>query len=407
MKLKAKGYAEGEGYAEDEIKENAAAIAEDVARRVVEMTEQKRIARDELRRRIADGVNNAKTVASASHDLPATAQKRSAPRRSANRTDGLTGFADEVRRIYRNAPSKAMTTQIGAAGGFPVNQEVAEDFVEVLRNELFLTQLGAKFYNMDGTAMLTIPKATADTTAYWVGEGSTVTESEPLFGFTTLVPRAIAVRVAVPNRFLAAESMNANQHIEESGRFKIREAINRAALFGAGGGAEPVGIDTQAQITGSAITRTSLGTNGRKPVLGDIEGMIGDIEDANVRKDGTAGFLFSRRAARFFGNMKDADGNYILRNEANSAIGANILGERYATTNLIPNDDTVGTNDDNTTLFYGVWSNLAIGMSNQIEVFVDPYTLSSSLQTQITIYTYADVAVLHEEAFSIRYGARV
>ena len=39
---------------------------------------------------------------------------------------------------------------------------------------------------------------------------------------------------------------------------------------------------------------------------------------------------------------------------------------------MIPNNQTVGTSTDCTTLFYGVWSNLKVGMSNQVEFFIDP-----------------------------------
>jgi HK97 family phage major capsid protein len=135
--------------------------------------------------------------------------------------------------------------------------------------------------------------------------------------------------------------------------------------------------------------------------------MIGRVEDANVEEDNSAGFALSPRAKRYFGNMKDADGNYVLRGRASENMDANFLGYPYADSNIIPNNQTVGTSEDCTTLFYGVWSNLKVGMSNQVEFFIDPYSRSKSLETVIMAHIFADVNVAHDQAFEVVTGARV
>ena len=135
--------------------------------------------------------------------------------------------------------------------------------------------------------------------------------------------------------------------------------------------------------------------------------MIGRVEDANVEDDGSFGFAISPKAKRFFGNMKDADGNYILRGRASEGIDPNFLSYSYADSNLIPNNQTVGSNSDNTTLFFGNWNDLKIGMSNNVEFFIDPYSRSAHLETVIIAHIFADVNIARDEAFEVVTGARV
>lgn len=309
---------------------------------------------------------------------------------------------------------KSQSYQLGSSGGFLLDHAVSNEFIEILRDKLILTQLGADFITMDGQETLTLPKDDTEHTAYWVGEGTEIPESQETVGGIVLYPKPLAARVIVPNKFLANSRINYQSRIEEKVRYRIDRALEYAALFGAGGktgsntGVEPAGIATIADITSRSVTKTELGSgNGLKPKLSDIEDMIGRVEDANVEDDGSFGFAISPKAKRFFGNMKDADGNYILRSRASDSIDPNFLSYSYADSNLIPNNQTVGTNSDNTTLFFGNWNDLKIGMSNQVEFFIDPYSRSANLETVIIAHIYADVNIARDEAFEVVTGARV
>lgn len=317
-----------------------------------------------------------------------------------------------VQELWANkmngTPVKSASYQIGSNAGFLLNHEISNEFIEVLRNKLILVELGADMIPMSGQETLTLPKDKTEQTAYWVGEGTTIPESNESIGGITLYPKPLAANIIVPNKFLANSRVNYEQRVQEKIEYQINRALQYAAFFGAGGvtgsntGVQPAGLDTIAGMTGRTLTKTTLGSgNGGQAKLSDIENMIGRVEDADVEEDGTWGFALSPRGKRYFGNMKDADGNYVLRGRAADNIDPNFLGYGYKDSNLIPNTGTVGTSTDNTTTFFGKWSDLKIGMSNDVEFFIDPYSLSRSLQTVIIAHIYADVNVAHDESFEI------
>lgn len=305
-------------------------------------------------------------------------------------------------------PIKSASYQIGSNAGFLLNHEVSNEFIEALRDKLILTQLGADMIPMNGQETLTLPRDVNEHTAYWVGEGTEIPESDESVGGIVLYPKPLAARIVVPNKFLANSRINYESRVQEKAEYRINRALEYAALFGAGGvtgsntGVEPAGLSTIAGMTGRSITKTTLGSgNGAAAKLADLEAMIGRVEDANVDDDGTWGFALSPRGKRFFGNMKDTDGNYVLRGRASETIEPNFLGYGYSESNLIPNNVTVGTSTDNTETFFGKWSDLKIGMSNDVEFFIDPYSRSSYLETVIIAHIYADVNVAHDESFEI------
>jgi HK97 family phage major capsid protein len=194
--------------------------------------------------------------------------------------------------------------------------------------------------------------------------------------------------------------------------YRINRAIMRAALFGTGGttspnvGTQPTGLTTLSGIASRAVTATSLGTNGAKPKIKDLTDAFGRIEDANVELDETAQALFAPRTKRTFADMTDSTGQPILRGTWAVKEDRDIAGYGWETTNLVPINQVVGSSSDCSTIFAGVWKWLALGISNQFEFLIDPYSEASKLMTVIIAWTYADVAVLYDEAFEIITGVK-
>lgn len=338
-----------------------------------------------------------------------------ASKHSQSRRFSITGKAAKpgiIKMLQDIRAAKAQSYQIGPSGGYILNHEVAADILPVLRDSLPLFDMGVQEYNMDGVESLTIPKDRSEHSAYWVGEGTTIPDSEETVGAITLYPRPLAARVIVPNKFLANSIMDYESRVREKITYQLNRALMSAALFGTGGvsgsntGAQPAGLVTLSGVSGRAITSTSLGANGARPKIDDLTDAFGRIEDANVDIDDSAAFLFAPRTKRTFANLKTTDGQPLLRESWASAEDGQLLGYDWETSNLIPTNLTVGSNSDNSYIFAGVWSQMALGISNQFEFMVDPYSLSSSLQTVIIASTYADMAVLYDEAFEIITGVR-
>lgn len=294
---------------------------------------------------------------------------------------------------------KSMSVQLGPNGGYILNTEIADDFIPALRDNLILEQMGALVVPMDGMQALNYPKVTTETTAYWVGEGSNITESEQVFDLVTLVPKALAVRVPVPNQLLFNARVNYEQKLREDMTHKINNKIQYTAFFGAGSGAEPVGL-----LNISTVTKTSLGAAGATPFVQDLLDMVGRVEDAKVEETDKWAFAMSPRSKRTFSGMTDIEGRPILREMWASKEDRSLLGYPYFTSTVIPNNITStdgSSHTDCSYILFGDWAKMLIGMSNQIEFMVNRERLAHQLQTEIIAYIYADVAVAQGEAFEM------
>lgn len=331
-----------------------------------------------------------------------------------NRGAQKPGLATFLRNMYsvKMGAAKGISYQIGPNAGYLLNQEVSEDILPALRDKLPLFEMGVSMHEMNGTESLTIPKIKSEPEARWVGEGQQIPEQDATVGGVTLLPKPLAAYIPVPNKYLINASVNVEQMLEEMMVEAINRAIMRAALYGAGGvsgsdvGQSPTGLKTLTGVSGRAVTGTSLGTNGNKPQLKDLTSAVGRIEDAKVTVDDTFAYLFAPRTRRYFADLVGTDGHPILRETYRDDFERVIGGYRCYDSTLIPINNTVGTSSDCSDIFAGVWRYMALGLSNQFEFAINPYAQMRSLITEIIAYTYADIAVLYDEAFEVVTGVR-
>lgn len=318
----------------------------------------------------------------------------------------LVGMLRDLRSL------KAQSYEIGPTGGYLMRHEVVDTFLPALRAKLPLMDMGVDDYPMDGIESLTIPKDKTELTAYWVGEDKETTESpEETTGTITLYPRPIACRVIVPNKFLQNSIVDYEARVRDKATYAINRGIMDAVLFGTGAvsgsgntGAQPLGLFNRTGVTQTACGLP--GSNGGVPTITEVAAAIGRLEDADVDESETWAWLFSPRSKRVFINMSDEEGRPLWRDYWAGKERPDLLGYKWYTTTLIPDNQAVGSSTDCSSIFLGDWYMLALGLSNQFEVMVNPYRLAHKLQTEIIIHTYADAEVKYDEAFEILTGVR-
>lgn len=310
--------------------------------------------------------------------------------------------------------AKAQLSGLGPTGGYVLDHEISNEYIPALRDALPLLEMGVQEFSMEGVESLTIPRDKDEGEAYWVDEGVEIPDSELTSGGIILRPKPVAARIIVPNKMLTNATVNYESWVREKFTYKINRAIMYAALYGTGGvsgsnvGASPVGLKVMgANPSVTNVTLTELGSgNGATPDFNDLDDARGRIEDANVDIDDSMQWLMSPRTKRTFTRITDTDGHPLLRQDWSEGEEPTLLGYRWVTSNIVPNNLSVGTNSDCTDLFLGVWRHMLLGLSNMIEFFVDPYSRAKYLQTEIIAWTYVDVAVEHGQAFEVLSGVR-
>jgi HK97 family phage major capsid protein len=125
---------------------------------------------------------------------------------------------------------------------------------------------------------LEIGKLASDPTAYWRRETASVTASAPSFGKITLRPKVLATLVPISIEWLEDVS-NGQQLITTAIQNAMALELDRAALKGTGGGAEPLGIVNASGVNaqtavGTPTTYSNITTSVKNILVDNFNGPI-------------------------------------------------------------------------------------------------------------------------------------
>ncbi|MCZ7543205.1 MAG: phage major capsid protein [Anaerolineae bacterium] len=373
-----------------------------------------RRAREAAARRAEEAVSDGLPyLVPAQGGAPGAGKRRGAP--ALLRGARPPGIADLV-VAHRNGDArtlkalKAVGYNDGPSGGYMLNRLTSEELIEPLYAKEVVMAAGVRVERFEGAESMTVRKMRAGAAAYWAGAGQSVNDAEAQWGIVNLQPKELVARVLVYNRTLR----NANARLEQSLRDDIvkamRLAMDRAFLLGVGAvpgaghsGAEPLGL-----LHTPNVTVTALGSgNGARPKLGDLIDAYGRIEDANVELTEDTAWIFHSRTKRTFTGLADANGQPLLRVGGwESGEEDMLLGYKWFTTTQVPINVTVGTNDDCSYIFLGVWSEAVVAISLDVELVIDTSRYINERQTLIQAVTYVDFGVFYPEAFEVITGVR-
>jgi HK97 family phage major capsid protein len=150
--------------------------------------------------------------------------------------------------------SKALGTISDTAGGTLVAPPVMGELIELQRSLEAFSRAGAREVALPPNGRLQFPKLTAASTAYWVGEGASIPESQPATGMLQLQAKKLGVLVRLNNELLRFASPSAEGLVRYD---MARAAALKAdlAMLEGTGGTQIQGLLTYADIqTHSAST---------------------------------------------------------------------------------------------------------------------------------------------------------
>ena len=272
---------------------------------------------------------------------------------------------------------QVLTPPDGSAGGNLVATDLlASSFIELLRNRLALTQVGVTTLSgLQGN--IAIPRQTAASTAYWVGEGGSPTESQPALDQVTMTPKTIGAFVDYSRRLLLQSSISVEQMVRNDLARVIALEIDRAAIYGSGSSNEPKGLVNETGIGSVALTG-----------FGTFEEMV-ELETEVALANADAGSMFYLMNAGTRGALKTT--------EKANASGARFVfedgevnGYRAVVSNQLANKDVI----------FGNFSQMIMGMWSGLDLLVDPYAHSTSGTVRIVALQDCDVAVRQPSAFA-------
>jgi HK97 family phage major capsid protein len=293
---------------------------------------------------------------------------------------------------------KALGINPDSAGGFLVPPEYSSEVIEFLRAEATVFPLCRQMPM--SSDVLNIPKQTGAATSQWIGENSTISQSQETFGQVTLIAKKLAVLVPISNELLEDSDPSVDAVVREDITAELAEAIDSAILAGAGVGNVPLGIYT---IPGVTKTASSTPTN-----YSDLVAMIARIKNANVRQ-GNWGWVGDPDAEAILRELQDPAGHYIwtssvgIGNQAVDNAPDRLLGYpfRYTTLASGPSDD-----ENPSRLFFGDWSDAVVGMRKSLSIVAssEAGTAFAADQTWIRAIMRMDFVMRYDQSMQVLTG---
>lgn len=219
---------------------------------------------------------------------------------------------------------------LDTAGGYLVPPEYAAEVIELLRQQAVVRQAGPTIINVRSNRVL-IPRVTQGTTAYWVGEGADIPESAMQFGQVALDVKDLAGLVHITRDLLMDADVSVEQMVRDDLAASLALKEDEGFLMGDGVGATPLGLANipgfQSFAAGASFTPEAF-TGARRRLL-----------QANVAYDDRCVWLADPLVEEKVLNMKDANNNYYFMASLMTAPQVSILGRRFLTSSLLPDNE--------------------------------------------------------------------
>jgi HK97 family phage major capsid protein/HK97 family phage prohead protease len=310
--------------------------------------------------------------------------------------EGLFIPADVLRAPMR----RDLVAGTPSAGGNLVGTEhLGDSFVGLLRERNLSMEFGATV--LGGlSSNLSIPTQTGAGTAFWVTEGTPITESQAVFGQIPMTPKTVGAFTDFSRKMLLQSSPDVESLVRADLAGVLAGAIDRAVFNGSGVGAEPLGLLGQVGVGSVAIGATGGAMTWTKLL---------ELEQAlhMVQANGASGLAYLTTPAarrKLKDTLKvsgDAGAGWLWENGTQDGFGT-MNGYRAAATSHLPSTLSKGGSAAAlSAMIFGHWPDVLIGMWGGLDILVDPYSMATAGGKRIVALMDVDIAIRRVASFAI------
>lgn len=288
----------------------------------------------------------------------------------------------------------------GTGGALVETTLAADQFIEVLRNQVVCVQAGATVLSgLQGN--VDIPRQITASTAYWTAESGGITESEGTFDKLSLRPKTIGA-LSNMSRLMLLQGTPAIEMLARQDLIKVLGlGLDLAALSGSGASNQPTGVSNTAGV-GSVV----MGTNGANVTLDTLVALETSLNSANAPLS-ARGYVINAKTAATLKNLKSTTGQYLWTDSPpgqRSGTPHTFNGYPVFVSNQARSNLTKGTsNGVCSELFFGSWSDLIIAQWGTLEILVNPYdsTGFTTGDVKVRAMQTVDIGVRHAASFAV------
>ncbi len=274
---------------------------------------------------------------------------------------------------------RALSEGTDSSGGFTVPTILSSELIDALRAASVVQAAGAQTVPLTSDTQ-SIAKVSADPTPAFRNEAAAVAESDPTFSSVTFTPRSLMVMVKC-SRELLDDSLNIGSALPNMITAAMAAEMDRVALEGTGVAPQPTGLRLQSGIGNTAL-------NGALASYALLLGAQTGILTAN---GGPVNAIIAHpRDAGTLAGLTDTTGQPLNVPPA-------IAGVPMLTTSSIQVD--AGSGNDESNIYVGNFTNLMIGVRNEVRVEVLRERFADTHQYAFVAHMRFDITVSQAASF--------
>jgi HK97 family phage major capsid protein len=298
------------------------------------------------------------------------------------------GLGDCLRAMItgprNDAEKRALEEGTTSAGGFTVPTPLAAIYIDKLRAASVVMQAGAQTVDMTSET-LSIARLATDPTFAWRAESDEISASDPTFERVLFEAKSLAALVKV-SRELLDDSVNVGAMLENAFIQAAAVAFDAAALYGASGGDNPVGVALTSGINSVDMGNDGAALNG----YDDIIDALYELELDNA--PAPTAMALHPRTNRDFRKQKDGNGDPLRWPTDVASI------PRLPTT-AVPINETQGASNAASSIILGHFPHLMIGLRSSLRIEVLRERYGEFLQFGFVAHMRGDVQLAHKASF--------
>lgn len=275
-------------------------------------------------------------------------------------------------------------TTAANSGGTLVGTDVRGDlFIDALRNRMVLGDLVNMVTGLMGNA--SIPAETTPATAAWLGENETATESNPVIGQISLVPKFVRGFTEISRTLIAQASVDVERVIRNSLMKGIALVVDKAILTGSGSGDEPAGIDAISglNVVNYGASADDIPTALAKATVANLTAVENHLDENNADEMGRA-WVVSPNIRQHYRAVPIGTGGIP------SWFMGRLLDEMAYVTNQAASGEA----------YFGAWMDCYVGLWDAIELLVNPFSGDTAGRVRITGWQMAGFGFGHGVSFA-------
>ena len=294
----------------------------------------------------------------------------------------------------------------GTGGNLVATNLLAGSFIDVLRNNALIMQMGPTL--LTGlVGNVAIPRQASATATYWVSEASAITEAEATFDQVTLSPHQVGARSQYSRLALQQTTPDIEAVVRNDLARQLALAIDLAAINGSGTAGQPTGI-----LNTSGIGTYAMGTNGAA-LIDSVSGSTSGLDplirlekavDTANALNGSLAYLTNAKVVAALKQLKTAYGEYLWTAADGQTVAGTpgaINGYNVMRSNQVPSNLTKGSGSNLSALLFGNFNDLIIGMWGALEILPNPYGSGYTAgSVDIRAMQTVDMAVRHAASFA-------